>query len=140
MTENLSYQLRRGNKLSACIAVKIKYSDFNTHTKQLKIPYTSADHILVPKILGIFEKLYQKRLLVRLIGIRFSHLVSGHYQINLFEDNEKQLNLYKALDHIRDRYGDRSVIRAVAMGSKTIGRMQNPFNGQPPIVLAHRKQ
>jgi len=93
-----------------------------------------------PKILELFEKLYQKRLLVRLIGIRFSHLVQGNYQINLFEDNEKQLNLYKALDHIRDRYGDRSVIRAVAMGSKTIGRMQNPFNGQPPIVLAHRKQ
>ncbi|WP_108805281.1 DNA polymerase IV [Aquimarina sp. Aq107] len=140
MTENLSYQLRRGNKLSACIAVKIRYSDFNTYSKQLKIPYTSADHILIPKILELFEKLYQKRLLVRLIGIRFSHLVTGNYQINLFEDNEKQLNLYKALDHIRGQYGDRSVIRAVAMGAKTIGRMQNPFNGQPPIVLAHRKQ
>ncbi|WP_378172767.1 DNA polymerase IV [Aquimarina sp. SS2-1] len=140
MTENLSYQLRRGNKLTACIAVKVRYSDFNTYTKQLKIPYTCADHILIPKILELFEKLYQKRLLVRLIGIRFSHLVNGNYQINLFEDNEKQLNLYKALDHIRDRYGDRSVIRAVAMGSKTIGRMQNPFNGQPPVVLAHRKQ
>lgn len=140
MTENLSYQLRRGNKLSACITVKIKYSDFNTYSKQLKIPYTSADHVLIPKILELFEKLYQKRLLVRLIGIRFSYLVSGNYQINLFDDSEKQLNLYKALDLIRDRYGDRSVIRAVAMGSKTIGRIQNPFNGQPPVVLAHRKQ
>ncbi|GAA3517871.1 DNA polymerase IV [Aquimarina addita] len=140
MTENLSYQLRRGNKLSACITVKIKYSDFNTYSKQLKIPYTSADHILIPKILELFEQLHQKRLLVRLIGIRFSHLVSGNYQINLFDDTEKQLNLYKALDLIRDRYGDRSVIRAVAMGSKTIGRIQNPFNGQPPVVLAHRKE
>ncbi|MDY8138314.1 DNA polymerase IV [Aquimarina sp. 2201CG5-10] len=139
MTENLSYQLRRGNKLTACIAVKVRYSDFNTYTKQLKIPYTSADHTLIPKILELFDKLYQKRLLVRLIGIRFSHLVSGNYQINLFDD-EKQLSLYKALDNIRIRYGDRSVIRAAAMGAKTIGRMHNPFNGQPPIVLAHRKQ
>lgn len=140
MTENLSYQLRRGNKLTACVALKIKFSDFNTYTKQLKIPYSSADHILIPKILELFEKLYQKRLLVRLIGIRFSHLVSGNYQINLFEDSEQQLNLYKALDHIRERYGDRSVIRAVAMDAKTIGRMHNPFNGLPPVVLAHRKQ
>ncbi|WP_148783178.1 DNA polymerase IV [Aquimarina intermedia] len=139
MTENLAYQLRRGNKLTASITVKVRYSDFNTYSKQLKIPYTSADHLLIPKILELFEKLYQKRMLVRLIGIRFSHLVNGNYQINLFEDNEKQLNLYKALDHIRGQYGDRSVIRAVAMGSKTIGRMQNPFNGQPPVVLAHRK-
>ncbi len=140
MTENLSYQLRRGNKLTACIAVKVRYSDFNTHTKQLKIPYTSADHILIPKILELFEKLYQKRLLVRLIGIRFSHLVAGNYQINLFDDDEKQLSLYQALDNIRIRYGDRSVIRAAAMGASTIGRMHNPFNGQPPVVLAHRKQ
>ncbi|WP_108868584.1 DNA polymerase IV [Aquimarina aquimarini] len=140
MTENLSYQLRRGNKLTACIAIKIRYSDFNTYTKQIKIPYTSADHILIPKILELFEKLYQKRLLIRLIGIRYSHLVSGNYQINLFDDNQKQLNLYQALDTIRGRYGDRSVIRAAAIGASTIGRMQNPFDGKPPIVLAHRKQ
>lgn len=140
MTENLAYQLRRGEKLTACITVKLRYSDFNTYSKQLKIPYTSADHILIPKILELFQQLYNKRLLVRLIGIRFSHLVQGNYQINLFEDTEEALNLYAALDHIRNRYGDRSVIRAAAMGAKTIGRMDNPFNGGPPIILAHRKQ
>ncbi len=140
MTENLAYQLRRGEKLTACIAVKIRYSDFNTYSKQLRIPYTSADHILVPKILDLFKALYNRRLLVRLIGIRFSYLVSGNYQINLFEDTEESLNLYAALDRIRNQYGDRSVIRASAMGAKTIGRMHNPFNGQPPVVLAHRKQ
>ncbi|WP_149273122.1 DNA polymerase IV [Pareuzebyella sediminis] len=140
MTENLAYQLRRGQKLTACIAVKIRYSDFNTYSKQLRIPYTSADHILIPKILDLFKTLYHRRLLVRLIGIRFSHLVSGNYQINLFDDTEEILNLYHAMDHIRKRYGDKSVIRASAMGKNTIGRMHNPFNGQPPIVLAHRKQ
>ncbi len=140
MTENLAYQLRRGDKLTACIAVKIRYSDFNTYSKQMRIPYTSADHILVPKILELFHTLYNRRLLVRLIGIRFSYLVSGNYQINLFDDTQQSLNLYAAMDHIRNQYGDRSVIRASAMGAKTIGRMQNPFNGQPPVVLAHRKQ
>ncbi len=140
MTENLAYQLRRGEKLTACIAVKIRYSDFNTYSKQLRIPYTSADHILIPKILGLFNTLYNKRLLVRLVGIRFSHLVSGNYQINLFDDTEEVLNLYNAMDTIRKRYGDKSVIRASAMGAKTIGRMHNPFNGMPPVVLAHRKQ
>ncbi|MFS4493207.1 DNA polymerase IV [Maribacter sp. 2308TA10-17] len=140
MTENLAYQLRRGEKLTACISVKIRYSDFNTYSKQIRIPYTSADHILIPKILELFKTLYNRRLLVRLIGIRFTHLVSGNYQINLFEDTEEALNLYQAMDHIRNRYGDKSVVRASAMGKNTIGRMHNPFNGQPPIVLAHRKQ
>ncbi|MEO2053324.1 MAG: DNA polymerase IV [Allomuricauda sp.] len=140
MTENLAYQLRRGDKLTACIAVKIRYSDFNTYSKQLRIPYTSADHVLIPKILELFNGLYNKRMLVRLIGIRFSHLVSGNYQINLFEDTEETLNLYQAMDYVRNRFGSRSVLRASAMGAKTIGSMHNPFNGEPPVVLAHRKQ
>ena len=140
MAENLAYQLRRGEKLTACIAVKIRYSDFNTYSKQKRIPYTSADHILIPKIMELFDALYSKRMLVRLVGIRFSHLVPGNYQINLFDDTEEALNLYQAMDSVRNRFGDRAVIRASAMGAKTIGRMHNPFNGQPPIVLAHRKQ
>ncbi len=140
MTENLAYQLRRGDKLTACVTVKIRYSDFNTYSKQQRIPYTSADHILIPKIMEMFHVLYNKRMLVRLVGIRFSHLVSGNYQINLFEDTEEALNLYQAMDRVRNRFGDRCVLRASAMGAKTIGRMQNPFNGQPPVVLAHRKQ
>ncbi len=140
MTENLAYQLRRGEKLTACIAVKVRYSDFNTYSKQVRIPYTSADHILIPRILELFNTLYNKRMLVRLIGIRFSHLVPGNYQINLFEDTEEALNLYAAMDNLRERFGDKSVLRASGMGAKTIGRMVNPFNGQPPIVLAHRKQ
>ncbi len=140
MTENLAYQLRRGNKLTACIAVKIRYSDFNTYSKQQRIPYTSADHMLIPKIMELFTSLYNKRMLVRLVGIRFSHLVSGNYQINLFDDTEEALRLYQAMDRVRNRFGDRSVFRASAMGAKTIGRMHNPFNGQPPVVLAHRKQ
>ena len=139
MTENLAYQLRRGEKLTACISVKIRYSDFNTYSKQMHIPYTSADHILIPKILDLFKNLYNRRLLVRLIGIRFSHLVSGNYQINLFDDTEEILSLYNAMDNIRKRYGDKSVLRASGMGAKTIGRMHNPFNGLPPVVLAHRK-
>ncbi|MCF1190092.1 DNA polymerase IV [Mangrovimonas sp. AS39] len=140
MAENLAFQLRRGNKLTSCISVKIRYSDFNTYTKQIKIPYTSADHVIVPKILELFEKLYERRLLIRLVGVKFSDLVSGNYQINLFDDTEEMLRLYNAMDHIRLRFGEMSVQKAAAMGAKTIGRFHNPFNGEPPIVLAHRNQ
>lgn len=140
MTENLAFQLRRGGKLTACITVKIRYSDFQTYSKQLKISYTSADHILIAKVLDLFEQLYNRRMLVRLIGVRFSHLVPGNYQINLFEDTEEIINLYQALDKIRLRFGERSVVRATTMGARTIGRIGNPFDGSPPIILAHRKQ
>jgi len=139
MAENLAYQLRRGDKLTSCITVKIRYSDFNTHTLQARIPYTAADHILIPKVKELFKRLYDRRLLVRLVGVRCSHLVGGGYQMNLFEESEELSRLYSAMDHIRQRFGDRSVLRAVSLGAKTIGRT-NPFNGEPPPLLANRHQ
>ena len=139
MAENLAFQLRRGTKLTACVTVKIRYSNFNTYTKQVKIPYTSADHILIPAALNLFNTLNDKRLLIRLVGLKFSNLVHGNYQINLFDDSQEQLALYQAMDKIRERHGERSIIRAVGMGKSSIGRFTNPFNGDPPVVLAHRK-
>ena len=140
MAENLAYQLRRGNKLAGIISVKIRYSDFNTCSKQIKIPYTSADHKIIPVVLDLFYKLYKRRILIRLVGVKLSDIVSGNYQINLFDDSCQMLNLYNAMDAIRDKYGELSVMRASAMGAKTIGRGSNPFDGEPPLVLAHRKQ
>ncbi len=127
MTEQLASKLRQKGQLTACVSVKIRYSDFETHTLQQRIPYTSADHTLLPVVKALFKKLYSRRLLIRLIGVRFSSLVYGNYQINLFEDSQEQINLYQALDKLNVKYGDKTVCRAVAMG---VGRRRfNPFNG-----------
>jgi len=140
MAENLAYQLRKGNKLCACVTVKIRYSDFNTHSIQAKIPYTSADHVLIKRTLELFDKLFQKRLLIRLVGVRFSDLVSGGFQINLFEETEELINLYQAMDSIRNRFGDSAVRRANGMDARSLGRKGNPFDGSAPILLANRRQ
>ncbi|MBL4746566.1 MAG: DNA polymerase IV [Flavobacteriaceae bacterium] len=139
MAENLTYQLRRGNKLTACVTFKIRYSDFQTYTLQQKIPYSAADHKIIPLVKELYKRLYQRRLLVRLIGVKFSHLVEGGCQIDLFDDHEKIIKLSLAMDKMRERYGDRAVIRAVGMSAKSINRW-NPFNGEPPPLLAHRKR
>lgn len=140
MAENLAFQLRRGNKLTSCVTVKVRYSDFNTHTLQKRIPYTASDHQLVVIIQELFKRLYNRRLLVRLIGVRYSSLVGGGHQINLFEDSEEMMNLYQAMDKMRIRYGDRAVVRASGMQAKTIGRFFNAFSGEPPTLLANRRQ
>lgn len=105
MTEKLASKLRQEQKLTACIAVKIRYSNFDTHTQQMRISYTSADHVLIQGIKDLFKKLYHRRILIRLIGIKFSHLVHGNYQINLFEDSLAMIRLYKAMDKVNKRYG-----------------------------------
>ncbi len=127
MTEKLCFQMRSENKLSSCVTVKIRYSDFDTHTMQARIPYTSCDHILMARVKELFTRLYQRRMLIRLVGVRFSHLVGGGSQIDLFEDSEEIIQLYQAMDRIRKRYGDDKIHRAAAAGYSL--REFNPFNG-----------
>ncbi len=138
MAENLAFQLRRGNKLTGCVTVKIRYADFQTQTLQKQIPYTAADHELLPLVSELFARIYNRRMLVRLIGVRYSALVNGHFQLNLFDDSNQYASLYSALDRIRNRYGDRAVIRAIGLEARTIGRW-NPFSGEPPPLLANRR-
>ena len=139
MAENLAFQLRRGKKLTACISVKIRYSDFDTRTMQVSLPYTASDHVIIPRVKEMFDKLYNRRVLLRMVGVRFSNLVNGGNQINLFDDTEEMVNLYQAMDKMRLRYGDRAVIRAVGMEARSIGRV-NPFNGEPPALLPNRRR
>lgn len=127
MTEKLAFQMRSEGKLTSCVTVKIRYSNFDTHTTQAKIPYTSCDHTLLEKVKELFEKVYQRRMLIRLIGVRFSHLVGGAYQINLFDDSEQMIKLYQAMDNIRKRFGDDKIRRAISAGHSL--RTFNPFNG-----------
>jgi DNA polymerase IV len=111
MTEKLAFQLRKQRKLSSCISVKIRYSNFDTESKQKKIPYTASDATLI-KIAGeLFEQLYTRRMLLRLVGVRLSGLVEGRQQIHLFDQTEEEVSLHQALDGIRFRYGEKAVNR-----------------------------
>jgi DNA polymerase-4 len=105
--------LRKEEKLTSCITVKIRYSNFDTHTLQQRIPYTSFDHKLIQLAKSLFARLYQRRMLIRLIGVKFSHLVQGTPQLNLFEDTPEMVRLYQEIDRMRGRYGKRAVVRAV---------------------------
>ena len=139
MTENLAFQLRNGNKLTACLAVKVRYSDMQTYTKQRRIPYTSSDNVLIDTAKELFNEVYNRRVRVRLVGVRFSHFVEGGQQINLFEDTEELISLYQAMDVLRNRYGMKAVIRCAGLGTRGFGRM-NSFTGEPPVIPAHRRQ
>jgi DNA polymerase IV len=113
MTEKIAFELRQQNKLTGCITVKVRYSNFDTVTKQKTIPYCASDHVLLEKTKEIFAQLFDRRLLVRLVGIRFSHLIPGNYQINLFEDSEEMIHLYQSIDQVKRRFGPHFLKRAV---------------------------
>lgn len=128
MTEKLAFQLREEQKLTSCVTIKVRYSDFNTYTMQLRIPYTALDNVLIEKAQELFDKLYNKRMLIRMIGVRFSHLIQGTYQFELFNDMTEHIQLYQAMDKMRRRFGNDAVMRAAGLGIKQ--NDFNPFNGR----------
>ncbi len=111
MVEKLAFQLRSEQWLASTVTVKIRYSNFDTETKQCRVAYTSADHVLSRTVMDLFDRLYQRRMRLRLVGIQFSGLVRGNYQINIFEDTQEMMALYQAMDRMKQRYGFDSVAR-----------------------------
>ncbi|MGG7437371.1 DNA polymerase IV [Chryseobacterium arthrosphaerae] len=112
MVEKLCYQLRAEKWLVSVVVVKIRYSNFDTETKQCRIPYTSADHTLLRYVLELFKKVYTRRMRIRLVGVKFTGLVHGCLQMDLFEDTEELISLYQTMDKIKNRFGTSSVGRA----------------------------
>jgi len=113
LTEKTTYSLRADEKMTGCVTVKIRYSDFETTSRQETVNYTALDDILIAKVKDLFTKSYQKGRPVRLLGVRFSQMIPITTQMSLFENNVEKLNLYKAVDEIKDRFGAKLVSKAV---------------------------
>jgi DNA polymerase-4 len=131
MVEKVAFQLRDQKKLTSCITVKIRYSNFDTETKQIHIPYTSSDQTILRVVQGLFKKLYNRRMLIRLVGVRLSNLVHGNQQISLFDDTEEDINLYEAMDFIKHKHGVDKLVRATTIDvSKRVRMEMNMFKGK----------
>lgn len=130
MVEKIAFQLREQQKLTSCITVKIRYANFDTETKQVHVAYTSSDHVILKVVQELFDKLYNRRMLIRLVGVRLSGLVHGSHQIDLFNDTAECISLYEKIDHIKHRFGSDKLMRAVTMDvNKRVKMSMNMFRG-----------
>jgi DNA polymerase-4 len=125
MVENLTFDLRHQVKCAGTITVKIRYSNFDTYTRQTHVFYTSDDQVIIEKVMDLFDNLYDKRLLIRLIGVRLSKLVQGHSQINLFDNSSKLAALHQAMDKVKHKHGE-----------KIVGRAYGMQQAKPPVIKA----
>lgn len=112
LTERICHELRQDEKVAGCIAVKIRYPDFETHTRQTTVPYTCADDEIIPVVRELFKQLYRPGMPVRLLGVRLSELTRDAVQTNLFEDADRKAALYQAIDEVKNRFGKQKLRRA----------------------------
>jgi len=115
MVEKIAFEMRTKEQLTGCVTVKVRYANFDTHNLQKHISYTSFDHILLGVAHDLFDRLYNRHMLIRLIGVRFSNLVGGSQQLDMFEDTPEMASLYQAMDRIRKRFGKEAVRRAAGL-------------------------
>lgn len=111
MVEKVAFQMRDENMLCSTITVRIRYSNRDTETSQAKISFTSNDDILLQKALELFDKLYNRRMLLRLVGVKLTNFVYGNHQIDIFQDTTKMISLYQAMDRMKRRFDNPKLIR-----------------------------
>ena len=121
LVEKITFKMRKKQKLASLVTVKIRYSNFDTHTLQKKIAYTSFDHTLMDTALDLFRRLHERQMLIRLIGVKLGGLIGGVEQLDLFDNNDKITKLYLSMDQIRLRYGSDAIHRASGVGKKRLG-------------------
>ena len=119
LTEETAYDLREEERLTGCVTVKVRYADFTTVSKQEVIDYTALDNVLLAKVKDLFGKLYRKGEKVRLLGVRFSHLIPMTVQMSLFDDTEEKLELFKTVDQIKNLFGSGAVMKATSLKPAT---------------------
>lgn len=120
LTETAAMRLRKNNNMCGVIAVSIKTSGFYrySHQKTLSNIADSTEEIFY-EVTTIFDEMWNKEP-IRQMGVRFSNLVGNEfYQRTFFDDKDidKKRTLDKTIDSIRERFGDKSIIRSVFINS-----------------------
>jgi DNA polymerase-4 len=147
LTEKLSYDLRKLNRLTSCITVKVRYDDFSTTSRQQTVDYSLSSKYLIEMSASLFKSLYDTSRPVRLIGVRFSHLIHSNTQFDLFNDRAEENSLYKAIDTVKSKYGTGKLIlaRGIDLGNvkrnrDVSGEMKEQVNRETSISLKPKKE
>jgi DNA polymerase-4 len=112
LCQEVCQDLRSQNKRAKCVAIRLRYADFKTITRQVILREASdVTQVIFATAQQLLTKaLAQQEKPVRLIGIRISSLVSEGKQLPMFDSGtEKPEHLDKAIDKIRRKYGSTAI-------------------------------
>ena len=108
MCGELAQDLRVHKKRAGSVAIKVRYEDFQTVTRQFAVKAETAEaHQLYQSASALLAGLTsgeQRR--VRLVGVRVSRLTGPERQLDMFApDNAKMQNLERAIAQVHHRFG-----------------------------------
>ena len=118
LTEKVAYSLRQDGQLAGCIAVKIRYPDFETRSRQTTITPSCRDDQFIPAAIQLLQDLYATGTPVRLLGVKLSEFTREPSQPTLFEDVAKKQHLYQAIDDVKNKFGKTALQKARTVKKK----------------------
>ncbi len=120
MCEYLGTSLRKQQRMAQVVRIKLRYFDFETITRQIRLKQPTDQHqIVCEQAASLLWRHWDRKRAVRLLGVGVSGLLEGAgYQLQLFGNtDQRQARLNQALDEIRDRYGRDSILPASMLDS-----------------------
>lgn len=117
LVEEVSQRLRESELAGTTVRLKLRWSDFTTILRQASLPQpSSVDTEILAVARALLRANWQSGRPVRLLGVGVSGLQAPMRQLDLFDRSwEREERLLRAVDQIRQRYGDHSVQRASSL-------------------------
>ncbi len=128
LADKVGYRLRQTGLAGSVVQIKLRYSNFETLTRQTALPQpTDLDDEIYEAAEKLFEANIRPARPVRLIGVGVSKLSPPYRQLSLWDDDqEENEKLAGAIDQLKEKYGQDIIKRASMMkGSKESGPSPN---------------
>lgn len=131
LAEMVARRLRDHALYARTVQIKLRYSDFSTFTRARTLDRaTQIDSELAAAARELFHKAW-KRKPIRLLGVYAQQLEASEGQASLLEEDKTQAwrKTLRAVDKMREKYGDAIVSLAAGMGASFRARVhENPEN------------
>lgn len=145
ISDQVARRLRRQKLLAHTIQITIRSPDMKTITRSntLNAPTEYADEINM-KARELFQAHWQVGKPVRLLGITLQNLQSKEQsavQLDLFsfEEQPKKEQLNEAIDSIRDKFGEQSLLTAGMLGDDPSTLIRNHKERGTSLQMDHLK-
>jgi DNA polymerase-4 len=120
-SDHVAWQLRRHSLRGTTVRLKLRWADFTTLTRQLTLDHATDDEDqLYESAVALFEQTWIPGKAVRLIGVTVAGFDHAADQLSLFERprDARHEKLHRALDDIRERFGEDSIKRGSIIGDE----------------------
>ncbi len=111
LVQKICFTLRERRKLAGEVTVKLRYSDFDTHTMTKKIFPTNFDDKVFEQAKILFRRLHKRRVRIRLIGVKLGSFSDEQLQLDWLDTggSQKKDEFYDVMDKVRDKFGFDSI-------------------------------